>query len=228
LLFKEVKNPWENCMRFRFQKVCQNRGPNVPPCKEDILEDFAVTVIDSLDKAELEYWLTYGTLLDIVRNQTIPWTGDVNFMLKEQYFNRLIDEFQKNKFIKDSGFMVFVDPFYSGIIRLCITDKSEKYKKWEKFDVEASSYSFLYPFVDFYLAISNQEYIIAKNGPPCSFYESTIFPLRKIQFYDRMAWVPNNSVKYLAQIYGPDYMQPPKSKVSHGIFSKECKVEWQI
>lgn len=47
------------------------------PCFTDILEDLLFTVTDFLQRANVTHWVSYGSLLGIVRNNAmLPWTVD--------------------------------------------------------------------------------------------------------------------------------------------------------
>jgi hypothetical protein len=71
--------------------------------------------------------------------------------------------------------------------------------------------------------------IRVKFGPGCTWKAKTIFPLKRVQLYDRKVWGPNNATKYLSQLYGPRFMEPPDQRLrsGHGGYADACKPEWQ-
>jgi len=222
--------PWERCLRFQYQTKCEigKTPPDQPPCALDILKELIESLTEAMEKAQIVHWISYGTLLGALRNKTIiPWTSDVDIVVHSQeVFKQIGSKLKRTGVLEKNGFMFFYDKSYPELGRVCITDKSAKYKRWEKIVTEDSMYYNAYVYADIYegLDVGGDKYMV-KFGPPCRFNKNDIFPLTKVQLYDRMMFSPKNYTNYLTQIYGPDFMQPPPKHLisGHGAYSESCK-----
>jgi lipopolysaccharide cholinephosphotransferase len=67
-----------------------------PPCSAEILKEMLILIVKALEEAQVNYWVSYGTLLGAVRNQTIiPWTADIDFVIKGEEYKNLGNIFAK-------------------------------------------------------------------------------------------------------------------------------------
>jgi len=230
VLLMNGRYPWERCMRIQYQKACNLTGPDDPPCQIELLKEMLVLFVSTLKILKVDYWVSYGTLLGAIRDEKIiPWTADIDIVIMESSFKDLEANIHKSKALKDTGFMIFRDPYYKDLARMCLTEEHVKYKKWEKIETQKEEeYYNAYPYLDVYKALTNNENITIPVGPHCQFNKSTIFPLRKIKLYDLEVLAPANYTKYLMQLYGPKFMIPPeKERVGHGGYKSSCLPQWQ-
>jgi LicD family len=130
------------------------------------------------------------------------------------------------------------DKKYPDIARACIMkERAPKYfTDWEILDAEKAEYYDKYPYIDLYHtkeptvdARKGNGQVRVVWGPGCTFDAKTVFPLQKVPFYGKTVFAPNNTTKYLSQLYGPGFMKPPPQKLrnGHGYYNNACKAEWQ-
>jgi phosphorylcholine metabolism protein LicD len=188
---------------------------------------FAVTSI--LEKANVNYFLSFGTLLGAARDgKIIPWTSDVDIGIKESDMVASRAALN-NRDLYQLGYQYFHDHYTPTLGRLCMIG-SHRYKRWEKANAanETSRYTNVYPYMDFYHTIERND-TVKEVEYACKWHKDVLYPLQKIPVYDRMLNAPHNISQFLQQIYGPDW-QPTPSKdrqSKHGDFAKACNKDWQ-
>ena len=138
--------------RFEYRNDCTEEDMNdeeQPPCQRAVLRDLIFVMTDLLEKANIRHWISYGTLLGAMRDQKIiPWTADVDVVVKGEDYSRLGKAFKNSELMK-FGFTFFYDKKYPDIGRMCIVS-GDKYKRWEKTIAESSDYFNAYPYADLY------------------------------------------------------------------------------
>jgi phosphorylcholine metabolism protein LicD len=228
-LLEEVL-PWERCLRFEVRQNCQAGeppNPKEPPCITDVLEEMLFDTIDAINRSNLTYWVSYGTLLGAARDgQIIPWTTDADLVVQTNIWKRIGKKMYDNSLLDEKGYRFFYDRKYTDMARLCIGDNSTKYKQWEKKTIETENYwDSGYPYVDFYQGVPLRagNYTV-KAGPPCTFTHSQIFPLTQLKLCGQYVNAPRDYRKYLAQIYGPNWITPPtpEERDAHGDYYTAC------
>eukprot|EP01114_Cavostelium_apophysatum_P020122 TRINITY_DN6654_c0_g1_i1.p1 TRINITY_DN6654_c0_g1~~TRINITY_DN6654_c0_g1_i1.p1 ORF type:complete len:312 (+),score=37.46 TRINITY_DN6654_c0_g1_i1:154-1089(+) len=223
----DLVDPWEKCLRFRWTARCPDenqRNETGLPCSSDILREMTFAVTEALEKRNFTHWISYGTLLGAARDQKIiPWTQDADIVIHGSQFKFL--EKQIIPELHRMGFSFFYDKKAPDIGRVCVTNAT-KFKQYEIHTEDTRSpYYNYFPYMDIYQTDLKAEpdAIVVKYGPKCRFKPDIIFPLSKIQLYDRFLSAPANTDAYLTQIYGVNYTQPPPKRHAHGVYSESCK-----
>ena len=70
-----------------------------------------VLTINIFNKFKINYWVCQGTLLGIIRDESlIPWDPDIDFAILQKNFNeKLIEKImKKNGFIKKKNFLKMI------------------------------------------------------------------------------------------------------------------------
>ena len=93
--------------------------PSNPPCCVQVLRDMAAAFDSIMCTLGFEYVTSYGTLLGLVRNDTlIPWTADNDFIITEHTLAAMYDISPEEKQVwNDHGLDFFFANFYH---RVCI------------------------------------------------------------------------------------------------------------
>jgi len=111
-LFKTI-DPWESCMRIKHRQNCltleDELREDLPPCSTTILKDIILSLTSTLEKTDIIHWISYGTLLGAARNGTIiPWTSDVDVVVKGSDFPRLDYALKKSSALLKLGLWFFL------------------------------------------------------------------------------------------------------------------------
>jgi len=142
----------------------------------NLLYDITKKTIDILDKANIEYWATDGTLLGIIRSKGfIPWDDDVDIAID-------IKDKAKLRSLKDV--------FKKANLDLVGVGKYMKVKPPSNKDV----------WIDIFILTNGgwpQQHFNRKDFRP----EEKIFPLRKGKFGPFNMNIPNKSEIYLDRIF---------------------------
>jgi len=148
-------------------------------------------------KANLEYWLNYGTLLGAVRHKGyVPWDDDIDVGMMQSDYDKLIEALEK--FSPSSDFYLeesFDKVHDKGFLKL-------KYKKCKHL------------FVDIFPYKKTEKGITTINTTKEMYDEKIIFPISEIEYENMQFSAVNNANEYLKIIFG-DYMQYPK-KITMG------------
>jgi len=146
--------------------------PTDLPCLTELLEEMLFKIVQVLEKHKVVHWITYGTLLGLVRDdRIIPWTIDNDIAIFPDKFNRSkgqkyhpIHNVIANT-LKEEGYYYFQQS------RVCIPYDSPKYSKFAKFDQEMWYYVNHYPYTDMYVSSNfcTSMYLTLNNGPFCFF-----------------------------------------------------------
>lgn len=247
LLYERIERlePWERCLRFKYRRAneCQegdNPLNDKPPCVMDILAEMSVALTQALEQADITYWISYGTLLGAIReNQILRWTLDVDVVIPTEEYGSMGKKIISEGVLEAKGYRFFYDKKYPDIGRACVTEKvGPRFTKWELPEPDVRNYYNHYPYIDIYSTHEDtvkarekgpEAPVRVKFGPQCTYNVKTIFPLKKVSLYGHQMFAPNNTTKYLTQLYGPNFMQPPDMRLrsGHGGYNDACKPEWQ-
>jgi len=161
-------------------------GDNTPICCATNLYKILKDVTKVLERHNLEYFISFGTLLGAVRHGgLIPWDTDTDIIIphsqKEKYFDVLKKE----------------------LTQYDIKDTKEKDVVGSVIRVYLSKVNTLH--VDLFTFLEDNEKIIF--GFDRKFDKKEIYPLQKIPFYDSKLFAPKNIDKHLKNLYGKDYME---------------------
>jgi len=232
--FERTEGRWGNwCSAFKCDWNIENchpkeptnyRGVN-PPCCTHLLRDMLVQFVTFLENHDIEYMLTYGTLLGAYRDEMIiPWTADTDLALPVSSFN--VDIQKLGEKLSQQGLEVFESGHF-GCKRVCYNKHYMNgllEQKWP--DRIKSSYQEKVPYMDLYRLLKEKPgggpAIILQTGPMCLYNASMMYPIKKMPFYGVLMSVPNNVPQFLRKVYGDNFMKPTGSKEHHGIHGN-CK-----
>ena len=94
-------------------------GPN-PPCCTHILRDLVHIFDEKMSTLNLDYVVSFGTLLGLTRSdKIIPWTGDNDIIIKDLTTVKTMVDLWKTTDAYKKGLNLLLE----GILRLCITPK---------------------------------------------------------------------------------------------------------
>lgn len=190
---------------------------------EEIAKNVLFELKDILDKYNIEYWLTWGTLLGAVRDKKfIDGDNDIDLISTEENFSKFKTAIKE---ITDSGFKVTLDkkgaeitknyvniglPFnkFDKVNNVIFRTDLEEYH--DKFVAKCMYYLFLLPLskkptnICRRLQCKIATFIFRKVGGICiriMFPADYVFPLKKLSFYGKEFPVPNKTDKYLTCFY---------------------------
>ena len=163
-------------------------GRDTPTCCATNLYTILRDVTKVLEENDLEYFISFGTLLGAVRHGgMIPWDTDVDILVPERERETIITVLKKA--FENTTYQVHedVDPKIVGnIVR-----------------VDLSTTNTLH--IDLFTYIDEGETIVF--GYDRVFSKEGIYPLVRIPFYDLELMAPREYRQHLEQIYGSDYME---------------------
>ena len=191
----KVKNPNFKCNADTVRCVNNIKSPNykyeyfgenTPVCCATNLYKILKDVTNILEKNNLEYFISFGTLLGAVRHGgLIPWDTDIDIIIpyakKDKYIEILKKELSYYE-VKETE----EDGVVGSVIRVNLSKKNTLH-------------------IDLFTYIEKDKKIIFDYYR--KFDEKDIYPLKKISFYDLKLFAPNNVDKHLKNLYGKDYME---------------------
>jgi len=230
-------DPWSRCLRINYRKDCDDGvslASDTPPCGATVLREMSNVLTEAMEAADITHWVSYGTLLGAARSHSIlPWTGDIDIVVTKEHYKLMEQRLKDSGVLARHGFFFFYDKKSPGIGRVCITDRSKLFIKFDKGEVvEKEQYYDDYPYVDIYQVneAQNAPTFSVVYGPDCHWKREFVFPLTKIKLYDREVYAPGNSSAYLHMLYGPNWFEPPtpELKRKQGAYDKACKPDWAL
>ena len=232
-----------HCRPFKCTKdesTCDNihptnyDGPN-PPCCTHILRDLVQVFDETMSTLNLDYVVSFGTLLGLARSdRIIPWTGDNDIIIRDATTAKTMVHLWNTTDAYKKGLNLLLE----GILRLCITPKfaQGKIEQWldkGRKNCRGWLYSCEVPYIDFYVGknISDNQYgeedeIWYNEVGECKHYYKDVFPSQRRTVYNGTfsVNVPANPEQLLRTYYGIDWATPPEMKDAHGLGWKigEC------
>src|SRR5690606_21467230 len=118
------KYRWNVCFPFRCsrEKICEHTSyrwnQTQPPCCTDVMRWMLEDIDDFFKSYNISYFLTFGTLLGAIRNQSmIPWTRDIDISIECQDTIKLNKNVFIAKHIWERGYFFFSD---GNMERMCL------------------------------------------------------------------------------------------------------------
>jgi len=163
-------------------------GENTPVCCATHLYNILTNIAKTLENHNLEYFISFGTLLGAVRHGgLIPWDTDIDIVIaqknRDKVFETLKNELGNSYNVKEDR----ENNIVGSLIR-----------------VDLSDINTLHIDLFTYLEKDSEEIIFGYNR---SFNKKDIYPLQKIKFYDSEFYAPKEIDKQLKLFYGEDYMR---------------------
>ncbi len=162
-------------------------GENTPVCCATHLYGILRDVTEILEAHDLEYFISFGTLLGAVRHGgLIPWDTDTDILIAENQKEKAIAILQENL---STPYVLAEDKdehIVGNIIRVNLSETNTLH-------------------VDLFTYIEEDDHIVF--GHDRRFAREDIFPLQKIAFYDTEFFAPRHIEKHLEMFYGEDYMK---------------------
>ncbi len=178
------------------KEIFKRKAPNI-----------LLLLVDILEKNEIYYWIEYGTLLGVIReNKIIEHDYDIDIGMLESK----IDKVKLEKILKKNGFKKFGEISLNGKV----TENKYRYKKLkigidfyffseEKNKIKGYCYSKL-PNLTYTETLKKLNGLIAYE---CIFKK---FDIIKYEVYGKETKIPQNYSEHLIEYYGKDYMIPDK------------------
>jgi hypothetical protein len=162
-------------------------GENTPVCCATHLYNILKDVTEVLEKNNLVYFASFGTLLGAVRHKGfIPWDTDTDIIIpfneKENYINILQKELGDKYFINETK--------EEGVVGSVIR-------------VNLSKVNTLH--LDFFTYFEKNNFLVFDKNVTIA--KDEIFPLIKIRLYDIELYAPKETKEHLEILYGKDYME---------------------
>jgi len=176
--FSNTKSPNYNYEYF---------GENTPICCATHLYTILKDVTTVLEENDLEYFISFGTLLGAVRHGgLIPWDTDTDILItekdKEMIF-KVLKEKLSSKYLVNKD---IDENIVGNILRVNLSDTNTLH-------------------IDLFTYIEEKDEIVF--GYNRRFNKEDIFPLQKISFYDSDFFAPLDIKKQLETFYGKEYMK---------------------
>lgn len=222
-----------NCRPLKCNKdefSCDNTLPTnydgpKPPCCTHILRDLVYIFDKTMSTLGLDYVVSFGTLLGLVRSdKIIPWTEDDDFIIKDDKTAHAMVDLWKTTAASKTGGLALM---FQGILRICITPQfaEGKIQKWlDKAHKNCRGwlYSCEVPYIDFYIGknISDDKYgEVYREIGNCKHFYKDIFPSQRRAVYNETfsANFPANPEQLLRTYYGANWSIPPEKKDAHGL-----------
>lgn len=192
----EIIHPNFICTKETKRCDCDRKSPNyryeflgkdAPSCCATHLYTILKDVASVLEKEQLEYFISFGTLLGAVRHGgLIPWDTDIDIVIAEKDKNRIFQALQK-----ELGNTYAIREDQAKIVGSLIR-------------VNYSQVNTLH--VDIFTYVEKEEDTIVFEHN-FHFLKSDIFPLQKIKYYGSYFFAPKDIKKQLTTFYGNDYME---------------------
>jgi hypothetical protein len=161
-------------------------GENTPVCCATHLYTILNDVTRVLEENNLEYFISFGTLLGAVRHGgLIPWDTDTDILIAEKDKQRVI-EILKKALPSHYRVMEDTDDIVGSIVRVNLSESNTLH-------------------IDLFTYIEEANNIVF--GYERRFDKEDIFPLKQIPFYDFKLFAPIEIGKQLKTFYGEDYMK---------------------
>jgi len=162
-------------------------GEDTPICCATHLYTILKDVTRVLEENDLEYFISFGTLLGAVRHRgLIPWDTDTDILISEKDKSEIIEILKKTLPSHYSVIEDHDDNIVGNIVR-----------------VNLSKLNTLH--IDLFTYIEENEEIVF--GYERKFTKEDIFPLQQIAFYDFKLFAPFDIEKQLKAFYGENYMR---------------------
>jgi molybdopterin/thiamine biosynthesis adenylyltransferase len=179
----------KRCFDNKLSPYCKYEyfGEDTPICCATHLYNILKDVTKVLEKNNLEYFVSFGTLLGAVRHGgLIPWDTDTDIIIpdnkKEEYLKLLQKELGDKYYIKETKEKDVV----GSVIRVNLS-------KVNTLHLDMFTY-----FEKDNNLVFDKKVTIPKNE---------IFPLSKVNFYQSKFFAPKETEKHIERIYGKDYMK---------------------
>ena len=167
-------------------------GENYPILKSDVsskMVKLLEKLTNILDKSDIPYWLTTGTLLGAARHGgLIPWDDDLDINVPLECVDKAKNSLKNNNLgVLDArgGYQVYHQTTYP-FVDLIIVDKVKE--KW----------TLCYPLNK----DGSCSYKVAEQWPQECFMNDEVFPLKKIPFENLSLSVPNKYQELIINMYG--------------------------
>ena len=219
-----------NCLFFHCSSdiaKCDNTlatnydGPDQPCCVH-VLRDMARIFDEEMKELELDYAVTFGTLLGLRRaDKIIPWTADNDFLIPSRdVANAMVAGWD----VKKTG----LAHLHQGINRMCVTPDfyGGKLQKWSYHVDEDTAASVLlynrgFPYIDFYVGekrIFGRDEVFNEFAIGCKHLYRDVVPSRRAMFYNNSFAlnIPANPEQILRTHYGRNWRVPKSDKDPHG------------
>ena len=162
-------------------------GTNTPMCCATHLYTLLKDVSEVMHNNNLEYFISFGTLLGAIRHQgMIPWDTDVDLVIPLKKKNKILLTLQEalgdKYWIKE----VKEDCIVGYAIRVYLSQVNTLH-------------------IDLFFYIEDDDNIIF--GHNRKFLKEEVFPLTKVSYYDLSLYAPKNKEIQLKTFYGEDYKQ---------------------
>jgi hypothetical protein len=162
-------------------------GENTPICCATHLYNILKDTTAVLEKNNLEYFISFGTLLGAVRHGgLIPWDTDTDIIIpdrkKEEYISILQKDFGNKYYVVETK----EDGVVGSVIRVNLS-------KVNTLHLDLFTY-----FEEDNNLVFDKKVTIPKNE---------IFPLSQVNFYQSKFFAPKETEKHLERLYGKDYMK---------------------
>ena len=161
-------------------------GDNTPICCATSLYTILKDVVKVLEKNEIEYFASFGTLLGAIRHAgLIPWDTDLDILIAEDNKEKVIS-ILKEKLPNHYELVEDKENIIGSVVRVNLSKINTLHLDIFTYISKGSKITFGY----------NRE-----------FKDSDIFPLQNIEFYDINLSAPKDINKQLTMFYGKDYME---------------------
>ena len=221
---------YENCLRFTCDwenhTRCNNWEPTnldgpKPPCCVHILRDMAKAFDNAMCELGFEYFVSYGMLLGLVRDdKLIPWTMDNDYIATEQTLAAMMALTEEEKFVFDK---YGIDFLYDNFFRVCLTHDFMDGKLAENWiDTNETRlqgwYPLIYPYADIFIAREEASGSYMVDELDCAHPMHTFRPLRRTPVYNNSfsLSLPNRPEEAISVVYGPNWRIPDSKKSPHG------------
>ncbi len=178
--------------------------------KLDLAHDVLFYITNLLNQYDIAYYIDHGTLLGIIRDQTIlPWDVDVDIATPAKEIEKIIkilDEklaFFKSQYCSDNNWKYKL--IYETNLEKTLHNKKELIVI--KIFNESSDNDCSVDIYPKYLLDDELLWSINQRRLACK--KNLVFPLKSIVFKDKVLKIPNQKEAYLENLYG-DWKVPVK------------------
>jgi len=228
----------EKCNNVHLTNYDNSNGE--PPCCTHILRDMLHTFDTEMSNIGINYFVGFGTLLGLIRNElVIPWTIDNDIVIENVQTLFVMSKLWN---AQSTGLQLIYPKMgkrLRGFPRMCITSNfaNGKLNKWKiptpvRHNGEVRPFSSRgFPYLDIYFGKDQHDVeLFGGEYMGCKHYQTDVYPTQRRYVYQGQFALnfPQKPEALLERYYGLDWRVPKTDNSQHGDFHQICAVNYGL